>query len=495
MRSNELRSWVLSGALAGLVGGVVFGAAMLELGVLDSIAAVVRAEDSFGLGVAVHFTIAATVGAGFGALVWHQRLGAGETVLWGVTYGALWWFVGPLTVRPILAGDPIGWDLPSAQAAFPPLLGHLLYGASTGIALLVVRRASLVRPSGGALIRGALAAIVPALLVGRLLDVHGRLPVVAGIAEDESAALAWLALVAIALSAGAVFASLVPRPRDSAGAAVVRGAVYGFVLWVILNRTLLPLIAGDGLPWSVNDAREDFAALFAYILLGAGIGLIEQWLDSVWRTLFSDAYGGDDDEGAGAQGLRAIGRGALAGIVGGLLFTYVMVEIGALDNVGNILRVESEFAGIVVHFAIAVIWGATYGLLFRRQTYDRGSAIGWGLSYGVVVWVVGPNTLLPILLGGTPDWTAENAAALTASLVGHLAYGAALGLTFHHFEARFSPWWIPQRMADAARAQRRREQALTSAPAIWALVVVVAVTLPVMLSTAATGSDSIYGGP
>ena len=302
MRSNELRSWVLSGALAGLVGGVVFGAAMLELGVLDSIAAVVRAEDSFGLGVAVHFTIAATVGAGFGALVWHQRLGAGETVLWGVTYGALWWFVGPLTVRPILAGDPIGWDLPSAQAAFPPLLGHLMYGASTGIALLVVRRASLVRPSGGALIRGALAAIVPALLVGRLLDVHGRLPVVAGIAEDESAALAWLALVAIALSAGAVFASLVPRPRDSAGAAVVRGAVYGFVLWVILNRTLLPLIAGDGLPWSVNDAREDFAALFAYILLGAGIGLIEQWLDSVWRTLFSDAYGGDDDEGAGSAG-------------------------------------------------------------------------------------------------------------------------------------------------------------------------------------------------
>ena len=119
MRSNELRSWVLSGALAGLVGGVVFGAAMLELGVLDSIAAVVRAEDSFGLGVAVHFTIAATVGAGFGALVWHQRLGAGETVLWGVTYGALWWFVGPLTVRPILAGDPI-WLGPALRASRVP---------------------------------------------------------------------------------------------------------------------------------------------------------------------------------------------------------------------------------------------------------------------------------------------------------------------------------------------------------------------------------------
>ena len=494
-RSEQLASWMLSGALAGLAGGVVFGAAMLELEVLDSIASVVRAEDSFGLGVAAHFTIAAIVGAGFGALVWHQRLGAAETVLWGVTYGALWWFVGPLTLRRIIAGDGIAWDLPSAQAAFPPLLGHLLYGASTGLALLVVRRASLERPSSGALIRGAIAGLVPALLVGRLLDVQGRLPVFAALPADQAAALAWLALLAIATGGGIVFALLVPSPRDSAGAAVVRGAVYGFVLWVVLNRSLLPLIAGDGLPWSVNDAREDFAALFAYLLLGAGIALGEQWLDALRRTLFADELGADEDEGAGTQGLRAIARGALAGVVGGLLFTYVMVEIGALDNVGNIVRVESGVVGIVVHFAIAVSWGATYGLLFRRQTYDRGSAIGWGVSFGFVVWVLGPNTLLPILLGGTPDWTAESAAGLTASLVGHLAYGAGLGLTFHYFEARFSPWWIPQRMADAARAQRRREQVLTSAPAIWALVVVVALTLPVMLSTAATASHPIYGAP
>ena len=203
----------------------------------------------------------------------------------------------------------------------------------------------------------------------------------------------------------------------------------------------------------------------------------------------------EDDEGAGTQGLRAIGRGALAGVVGGLLFTYVMVEIGALGNVGNLARIESDLVGIVVHFLIAVTWGATYGLLFRRQTYDRGSAIGWGLSFGFFVWVIGPNTLMPILLGTTPDWTADNAAALMASLIGHLAYGAGLGLTFHHFEALFSPWWVPQRMADAARARRRREQVLTSAPAIWALVVVVALTLPVMLSTTATASHPIYGPP
>ena len=66
---------------------------------------------------------------------------------------------------------------------------------------------------------------------------------------------------------------------------------------------------------------------------------------------------------------------------------------------------------------------------------------------------------------------------------------------FHYFEARFSPWWVPQHMANAARARRRREQVLTSAPAIWALVIVVALTLPVLLSTTASASHPIYGPP
>ncbi len=81
------------------------------------------------------------------------------------------------------------------------------------------------------------------------------------------------------------------------------------------------------------------------------------------------------------------------------------------------------------------------------------------------------------------------------SLIGHLSYGTALGLTYHHFESRFSPWWIPQRRADAARSARRREQVLTSALAIWALVIVVALTLPVILSTSASVSHPVYGSP
>ena len=60
---------------------------------------------------------------------------------------------------------------------------------------------------------------------------------------------------------------------------------------------------------------------------------------------------------------------------------------------------------------------------------------------------------------------------------------------------RLGPGGIPQRRADAARSAQRREQVLTSAPGIWALVIVVALTLPVILSTSASVSHPIYGSP
>ncbi len=494
IRSDSLLGCMLLGALAGQFGGLIFGLAMLELGDLDSVASVLRIDDSFFVGVPLHVAIAAVVGAGFGALVWHQRSGAGDTLLWGLTYGALWWFVGPLTLRPLFEGGGLAWDVPSAQAAFAPLLGHLLYGAATGVGLLALRRQRIRWPARGELTRGVLAGLVAGCIVGAVLSSQARLHLFAAMSEEDATAITWLVLLSISGLSGMGFALLVPRPSDSAGAGLVRGSMYGFLLWALLNRTILPLIAGDGLPWSANDARGDFAALFAYLLFGGILGLGYQWLDALWRILFADDIGEDDEEGAGTRGLRAIGRGVIAGLVGGLLFTYVMVEIRGLEDVADLVRTDSATAGLAVHFLIAVTWGVTYGLLFRRQAHDRGSAIGWGVSYGFFVWVVGPNTLMPILLGSTPDWTADSAAGLTASLVGHLVYGAGLGITFHHFEAKYSPWWMPHGMAAAARATRRREQVLTSAPALWALVVVIGITLPVVLATAAATSSSGYGG-
>ena len=397
-------------------------------------------------------------------------------------------------MRPLLEGQGLAWDVPSAQAGLEPLLGHLMYGATTAVVLVLLKREWQERPSLGAAVRGVLTGSIAAAIIAGLLSDQGRLPLFSRISDEASAVGAWAAALTIGAAIGLLYALLVPRPSGSSGTGLIRGSMFAFVLWVVVPRSLVPLVSGDGLSWSLVDVRDDFASLFAYLLFGGAMALGYQWLGAVWRTLFADELPADaDDEGAGARSLRALGRGSLAGVVGGLLFTYVMVEIGALENVSGLVGADSTFVGVLVHFLIAVTWGATYGLLFRRQSFDSASAVGWGVSYGVFVWVLGPNTLMPILLGTTPDWTADGAAALTASFVGHVAYGPAIGLTFHHFEARFSPWWIPINEMQAMTATRRREQLLTSAPALWALVAVVGLMLPVLLGSTTEVAQSLSG--
>ena len=97
---------------------------------------------------------------------------------------------------------------------------------------------------------------------------------------------------------------------------------------------------------------------------------------------------------------------------------------------------------------------------------------------------------MPVFLGTTPDWTADAVARVFPHLIGHMMYGAGLGVTFYLIEARHSPWWVPRREAQIARVARRRDQVLTSAPALWTLVVVISLTLPVLL-----GSDGPPGVP
>ena len=480
---------VLPGALAGVAGGLVFGASMVELGSLPSVASLVRV-DSPVVGFIVHMAIAATVGAGFGVLMWHQRPGFGETLFWGLAYGTLWWFIGALTLNPLFIGGSLAWSVESAQSAFPALIGHVLYGAGAGLAIALLRwreqtRGEETTITVGAVLRGGLAGLLAFWMVGAALASQGQLPAfTAGMAGDSRLAL-WLVTLLVGLLAGVGFALLYPHPTDGSGAAVIRGAVYGFLWWTVVPLSVLPILKDSVLPWSLSEVRELFPTLPAYVLSGAATALFYQWLGVLVRLLFSDFVPGGDQEGVGTQGLRALTRGVASGVVGGLVFTGVMVQVGFLEQVASLIGATSPVTGFFVHLVIAILVGSSYGLLFHRQSYDIGSALGWGVSYGFIWWLVGPLTLMPIFLGSTPQWTADAAAQVFPNLVGHLGYGAGLGITFHLLEARYNPWWIPRRQALAAGVQHRKEQVLTSAPALWTLVVVISLTLPILLGTEA----------
>ena len=159
-RSNTIWVALGSGAIAGLFGGVLFGLIMRELGMLPTVASLI-ASDSVVIGFLVHMVISALVGAGFSWFIWYQEPGASETLYWGLAYGMFWWFVGPLTLMPLILVGQLTWSVDMAQAAIPSMFGHLIYGSGLAIALIWLRsdrQDQNAQLTIGGLLRGMIAA-------------------------------------------------------------------------------------------------------------------------------------------------------------------------------------------------------------------------------------------------------------------------------------------------------------------------------------------------
>jgi hypothetical protein len=150
---------------------------------------------------------------------------------------------------------------------------------------------------------------------------------------------------------------------------------------------------------------------------------------------------------------------------------------------------------------ISAVIGATYGLLFRREAATAGAALAWGLVYGLAWWFLGPLTLLPVLLGAGIQWSLAAALVAYPSLLGHLAYGGVTALVYQVLTGRHDPMLqAARRRADSPRgAKRRRLPVLapvagTPAPALWALVLLTGILLPLLLGPSGT-STGLYRAP
>ncbi|MEU3300184.1 hypothetical protein ABZ729_10230 [Streptomyces sp. NPDC006678] len=441
------------GALAGLVGGMVFGGVMVLIGFLPTVAAIVR-TDSPVVGFAVHMLLAAIIGSVFGVLVARQR----ELLFWGLAYGVLWWFLGPLTLLPILLGRPVAWDVATAQALIPSLLGHLAYGAVTAAVLALLSPAER-RLEPGLVVRATAAGLLTAPFLG----------------------LGWRGLIVGAL-VGASYAVIFGERGEGSGPALIRGAGFGFAWWVLAAVTISPLLDGRGLQWTPAAVRVAVASLPGHLLLGAGTALLTCWLGGLARAVFSDDVRHALEGRLVGGRVISIWHGVIAGLAGGLIFTGVMVAVGFLPAVAALVGSGSAIVGLVIHLLTSQVVGVTYAILFRRRSFDPASGIGWGASYGFLWWVLGNLTLLPVLLGATPRWSDAALALAFPSLIGHLAYGAVLGLVYQRLEERVGPWHLTRSEAATARAAARHEQTLSAAPALWSLVTCVALLIPILVS-------------
>lgn len=126
----------MNGVLAGLAGGLVFGALMAMMGMLPMVAMLVGSTSAV-VGAVVHLVISAGLGALFALVV--PSLSTGMMVVAGAVYGVVWWVLGPLLIMPTLLGmTQMIFTVDSA--ALMSLVGHVLFGVVAAGVLLALRR-------------------------------------------------------------------------------------------------------------------------------------------------------------------------------------------------------------------------------------------------------------------------------------------------------------------------------------------------------------------
>jgi uncharacterized membrane protein YagU involved in acid resistance len=426
----------------------------------------------------------------FGLTLGRVVTSPGAGVMWGAMYGMLWWFAGPLTLFPLIQGHQAAWTVEAARNAYPLMPGLVvIYGIFLGLFFLALRaifrgrwRPRIVRRVAWALftagLMGGVAGIFGGGAFGYWMLQVDFFPLVAGIVRSDLALVGLVLHVLISIVIGISYGVLFQPDIHGLGSSLAWGFGYGIIWWFLGPLTIMPLLFGDHVQWSLEATQGAMSSLVGHVIYGLVLGFVHYVLSRVWAILFIES---DpllrEPEGPGTRSLRAIGLGIVASIVGGLLFTLVMVGTGALPVVASLVGMSSDAVGFAVHMGISAIIGASYGVLFRREVYNYGSGLAWGLVYGLIWWFLGPLTIMPLLLGLPLQWELADILGSYPSLVGHLLYGAGLALTYHLLTQRLDP----SLQTPAQRAKYGVRLAGTPVVALWALTLVAGVLLPLLV--------------
>ena len=220
---------------------------------------------------------------------------------------------------------------------------------------------------------------------------------------------------------GLAFGLFFARRATSPGAGLIWGLSCTFLAWLMI-------------PAGLRGAREHFPELVACLLclgmpVGVALGIRGSYRSRAGRPEFRQPE---------FSWSRAVVAGGLAGTISGLIFSRWMYEGNFFPLLAGFGELGSRHTAVIFHFVVALLIGATFGLLFQRDIHSYGSSMGWGLGYAMFSWFLGQLTILPALSGNPIDWSAERGSELFGSLVGHIIYGLILGVVY----ASFDRFWV-----------------------------------------------------
>lgn len=285
---------LIVGGVAGSIGGWAFGKWMAQVDFFPLIAGLVNST-SPSVGMALHFLFAIIIGATFGLLFQQDIRGYGSSLGWGLGYGLFWWFLGPLTLLPLLQGNTLDWSYMHGANLFGSLLGHVIYGILVGLCYAVLDRLwvgffiesdPLHRAPEGAgahTLRsfgwGLIASVIGGLVFSLVMAATGALSRVAALVGSSSSLLGFLVHLLISLPIGVGYGILFQRESPTVGAGVIWGMLYGLVWWFLGPLTFLPILLTGSFTWTAEAAGAALPELVGHLLYGATTALIFLFLE------------------------------------------------------------------------------------------------------------------------------------------------------------------------------------------------------------------------
>jgi hypothetical protein len=290
MRSSEINShfnWtraVVAGGLAGVLGGFIFDRWM-SAGEFFPLLSGLNQLPSRGTSLALQFLIAALMGVIFGVLFQRDVRGYGSCMGWGIGYAILWWFLGPMTLLPLVSRAPLDWSSDAGSAMFGSLVGHILYGLILGVSYATLDRAwirlfiqsdPLNRERHGpglhvlqSLGWGAIAGFAGGLVSSPIMLKTGVLTKVAGLDTSFTNWHGLLVHLLVSACIGMMFGLLFRNESTNLSTGVAWGWVFGLIWWYLGPMTLLPLALTGVCDWSTSAASALLPSLIGHLVFGA----------------------------------------------------------------------------------------------------------------------------------------------------------------------------------------------------------------------------------
>ena len=275
---------IVVGGLAGMVSALIFHTWMLKGGYFPLTAGITESGARAG-GSGLHFVLAAVIGVAFGLLFQQDIYGYGSSMCWGAGFGIFWWFLGPLTLHPLLTGATVDWMADHASDLFGSLVAHILHGLIIGVVYATVDRLwvrlfvesdPIRREAEGPGLRtiyslgwGALAGLAGGAVSAPIMVTTGVISKLAGLDSELSLVRALALHLLVSAAIGMSYGLLFRQEGLGIGRGVSWGWVFGLIWWYLGPMTLLPLIRTGEADWRPEAAAALLPSLIGHLVFGA----------------------------------------------------------------------------------------------------------------------------------------------------------------------------------------------------------------------------------